>query len=143
MSRAEPGPRRGVRILLALLAFSAALPGAWATLGPRSFYLSFPGAGNWIALSGPFSEHLARDVGAFYLAFALMFAWAVLRPHPALVGPLCAGWAAFSVLHLAWHAGHLESFTVGNAIAQTVGLLAVLAMAGAVPLLLRSSPDGP
>ena len=143
MSRTDPRPRRSVRVRLALLACSAAGPGLWATLAPRSFYTTFPGAGHWISLSGPYSEHLARDVGAFYVAFALMFAWAVLRPHPALVGPLCVGWATFSVLHVTWHTGHLESFATGNAIVQTVWLLAVLAMAAAVSLLLRSPPGGP
>ena len=80
MSGPLPGSTRIIRVLLALLACSAALPGAWAALAPRSFYTTFPGAGHWIALSGPFSEHVARDVGAFYLWFALMFAWAARPP---------------------------------------------------------------
>jgi hypothetical protein len=140
MSARSPAPSRAVRLLLALLACSAVVPGTWASVAPRSFYTTFPGAGHWIDSSGPFSEHLARDVGAFYLAFALMFVWAAYRPDPILVVPLCVGWATFSALHVVWHSGHLESFATGDAIAQTIGLLAVLALAAATVILERRRP---
>ena len=128
-----------MRALLAALAASAAYPGAWAVLAPRSFYDTFPGAGHhWTAGLPAYNEHLVTDVGAFYLGFALMFAWAAWRPSRELVVPLCTAFAVFSALHLAWHSAHLDGFATVDAVAQTASLAAVLvASAGAVALSRR------
>lgn len=121
-----------VRALLAWLALSCAVPGAWAVVAPHAFFASFPGAGHWVARLPAENPHLTTDVGGFYLAFAALFAWAAVRPDRALVVPLCAAWAAFSVLHLAWHAAHLQAFDALNAGAQLVSLAVVLAAPAAV-----------
>jgi len=132
-----------MRLLLAALALSAAVPGVWASAAPRSFYADFPGLGrHWVAELPAYSEHLVRDVGAFYVAFAVLFAWAALRPSRALVVPLTAGWAVFSVLHLAFHAANTEGFATVDAVAQTASLVAVLAAAVAALLLTRRAPSG-
>jgi hypothetical protein len=133
------GPLRAV---LAALALAAAFPGAWATFAPRSFYGDFPGAGrHWVDRLPAYSEHLVTDVGAFFLAFALMFAWAAARPAPALVVPLCVAWSLFSALHLFWHATNLDGFPTSDAIAQTAGLAAYLALpVAAIVLSSRSRP---
>lgn len=127
------------RLLLAALAFSAAVPGAWATLAPRGFFAGFPGpgAGAWVAELPPFNAHLTSDVGAFYLAFAALFAWAAARPHPALVVPLAASWVLFSAVHLLFHVTHLDGFAAGDAIAQTTSLVVVLAAGVALIRLVR------
>jgi len=124
---------RPVRLLCAALAVSAAVPGVWAVLAPRGFFASFPGptGRGWVAELPPFNAHLTSDVGAFYVAFAGLFAWAAARPHPALIVPLAAGWSGFSALHLLFHVTRLDGFAVGDAVGQTLTLLAVLA-AGAV-----------
>jgi hypothetical protein len=131
--------RAGLRAVLAALALSAAVPGVWATAAPRSFYGDFPGAGrHWVDRLPAYSEHLVTDAGAFYLAFALLLAWAALRPARALVVPVCTAWALFSAIHLAWHAAHLDGFPTGDAIAQTASLAAVLVGAlGAIALARR------
>jgi hypothetical protein len=116
-----------LRWLLAALAASAAVPGVWALMAPRSFYLDFPGAGHWVARLPAYNEHLVTDAGAFYLAFALLFAWAAVRPARALVTPVAAAWSLFSAVHLAWHSAHLEAFGTADAVAQTASLAAVLA----------------
>jgi hypothetical protein len=123
--------RTALRLLLGALAVSAALPGAWATLTPSGFFGGFPGpgAGDWVAALPPFNEHLVRDVGAFYLAFAVLFGWAAWRPDPALVTPLAVGWSVFSVLHLGYHLTALGPLSASDAAAQTVSLAAVLAAA--------------
>jgi hypothetical protein len=126
-----------VRALLAFLALGAAVPGVWAVLAPRGFYDDFPGTGHWVARLPAYSAHLTTDVGAFYLAFALLFAWAAARPERALVVPLCAAWALFSVLHLGWHAAHLDAFGTGDAVAEVASLAIVLAAPAAVIALLR------
>ena len=128
-----------MRALLAALAVSAAYPGAWATFAPRSFFAGFPGAGrHWTAGLPAFSEHLVTDVGAFYLAFALLLAWAAWRPSRELIVPVCSAFALFSAIHLAWHCAHLDGFGTFDALAQTASLAAVLvASAGAAVVASR------
>ena len=126
-----------LRALLAGLGLGAAVPGAWALLAPRSFFDDFPGTGHWVARLPEYNPHLVTDVGAFFLAFALLFAWAALRPARALVVPLCTAWALFSALHLAWHSAHLEPFGTADAVGQTVSLAASLAGALAALYLAR------
>ena len=128
-----------MRALLAALAVSAAFPGAWATFAPRSFYDEFPGAGrHWTAALPGYSEHLVTDVGAFYLGFALLLAWAALRPARELVVPVCSAFALFSALHLVWHVAHLDGLETVDKVLQTASLAAVLAASvGAVALARR------
>ena len=129
-----------MRALLAALAVSAAYPGVWATFAPRSFFADFPGAGrHWTAGLPAYSEHLVTDVGAFYLAFALLLGWAAWRPSRELVVPVCSAFALFSAIHLAWHSAHLDGFATFDAVAQTASLAAVLvASAGAAVVAARA-----
>jgi hypothetical protein len=133
-----------MRALLAALAVSAAYPGAWATFAPRSFFDTFPGAGrHWTSALPAYSEHLVTDVGAFYLAFALLLAWAARRPSRELVVPVCSAFALFSAIHLAWHSAHLGALETVDAVAQTASLAAVLAASlGAVVLARRPRARG-
>ena len=129
-----------MRALLAALAVSAAYPGAWATLAPRSFFDTFPGADrHWTAALPAYSEHLVTDVGAFYLGFALLLAWAAWRPARELVVPVCSAFALFSAIHLAWHSAHLDALGTVDAVLQTASLTAVfVASLGAAVLAARS-----
>jgi len=128
-----------MRALLAALAVAAAYPGAWAAFAPRSFYDTFPGAGrHWTAALPAYSEHLVTDVGAFYLGFALLLAWAAWRPSRELIVPVCSAFALFSAIHLAWHSAHLDGLETADAVLQTASLAAVLvASVGAVVLARR------
>jgi hypothetical protein len=128
-----------MRALLAALAVSAAYPGLWAAVAPSSFFEEFPGAGHhWTAELPPYSEHLVTDVGAFYLGFALLLAWAAVRPSRELIVPVCTAFALFSAIHLAWHSAHLDGFDTFDAVAQTASLAAVLiASAGAAVIAAR------
>ena len=110
------------RLALAALAVSAASVGLPAALAPDVFYDDYPFVASWVDLLPPYNEHLTRDVGGLYLAFAALFAWAVLRPDRALVLPLCAAWAGAQALHLLFHVTHLDGFGTADAIAQTAAL---------------------
>ena len=125
-----------MRSALAGVALTALLPGLQATLAPQGFYTRFPLGRGWVELLPPYNEHLTRDVGAFYLAFTLLFAWAAVTLARALIVPLCVAWAVFSVLHGWFHVTHLDGFSTGDAIAQTAGLVAVIAL----PLLALATP---
>ena len=117
-----------LRVTLACLALSAAVPGLQATISPTAFYDGFPFGRAWVQLLPPYNEHLIRDVGGFYLAFAILFAWAALRPSRELVVPLAAAWSVAALLHAVYHALHLDGFGAADAVAQTAGLVAVLAL---------------
>jgi hypothetical protein len=116
-----------LRIALAAVALSNAITGAQAVAAPRGFYDGFPLGREWVAALPAYNEHLTTDVGAFFLAFAVLFTWAAVRPRRALVVPLSVAWGVFGVIHLAFPVRHLDGFGAADAIAQTTGLAAVLA----------------
>jgi len=121
---------RARQVGLAGLAASGLLVGAWALIGPRSFYNSFPGLGHhWTKVTGPYNEHFVTDVGAAYLALTalavLALAWADLRSCR-LAG---AAWAVFSAPHFLFHARHLAGLTSFDKVAELTTLGATLLVA--------------
>ena len=70
---------------------------------PRSFYDDFPGAGRtWVAVDGPYNEHLVRDVGGLNLALAFVAVLAARhRQHPASPASPVAPRCIYGVPHLA------------------------------------------
>lgn len=115
------------RIVLGILAATAAFVGTWAAALPHSFYTSFPGLGlHWVSDDGPYNEHLVRDVGGLYAGFAVA-AIAAMIGRTAVAGRVVGiGWVAFGILHLSYHLGHPEGNTanqVGTAISLTIDLL--------------------
>lgn len=120
-----------LRVTLACLAFSVAVPGLLATVSPTAFYEDFPFGRAWVQMLPPFNEHLIRDVGNYKLAFALLFAWAAWRPARALVVPLASAWSVAAVLHAGYHTRNLDGFGAGDAVA----LMTVLVTSLALPVL--------
>jgi hypothetical protein len=119
------------RVALTVLLISALYVGGWAVVDPTSFYASFPGLGHrWVAVDGPFNEHLVRDVGGLYLALAAITAVALVRGDRASVSLCGLAWTPFSVLHLAYHAGHLGKYGTADAVgnAASLGLTLLLAL---------------
>ncbi|GAA3345991.1 hypothetical protein GCM10020358_55260 [Amorphoplanes nipponensis] len=104
------------RTLLLLQAATALYVGVWAAAAPDSWWRSFPGAGHhWLPALGAYNEHLARDVGALYLALALVTLGAAARPaDDFLVRLTAAAWLVFSVPHLAYHLGHLGHYPLAD-----------------------------
>jgi hypothetical protein len=129
----------GLRIALGLLALSAASVGVPAAFLPRRFYDDFPFLASWVDRLPPYNAHLVTDVGAFYLAFAVLFGWAAVRPSRQLVIPLCVAWAVAAALHLRFHVAHLDGFGTADAIGQTASLALVLLLPFAALALLRQS----
>lgn len=125
-------PERSVRLILAVLAATSAVVGFWAGLAPRSFYDDFPGGGRqWVAVDGPFNEHLVRDVGTLNLALALVAAAAAMTLVPALVRVSAAALLVNAVPHLGYHLQHLELYSVADQVANLVSL----GLAVALPLV--------
>lgn len=132
----EPGRERERRVLLALLAVGFLVVGTWALLFPASFHADFPLGRAWVALDGPYNEHLVRDVGALQVALGAVAALALRRPW--LTGVVALATLVFAVPHLAYHATHLHPFGVGDAVAQ----VAALAVQVLVPVRLLTMGRG-
>ncbi len=97
------------RLVLLVLAASAAYVGVWALLAPASFYRAFPGGGQaWARTDGLYNEHLVRDVGALHLALLAVTCAALLRPETDRARVAGVAWLLFGVPHLAYHAEHLS-----------------------------------
>jgi tRNA U34 5-methylaminomethyl-2-thiouridine-forming methyltransferase MnmC len=122
------------QVALVVIAGGAALVGVWAQGFPRSFYDDFPGAGRvWVAVDGPFNEHLVRDVGGLNLGLAFVAVLALVTGS--VVAARAAGGAAllYGVPHLAYHALHLDGFDTADAVGMLVSLsLTVLAAVAAL-----------
>ena len=126
------------RVLLAIVGAGNALVGLWAAVAPQSFYDSFPGAGrSWVAVDGPFNEHLVRDVGTLNLALAVVVLAALIRPGRRLVQVASVAELVYSVPHFLYHAGHLDPFGSGDKVALLVSLSVVIIVP--ILLLVRSS----
>jgi hypothetical protein len=99
--------------------------GVWATVAPRSFYDRFPGLGRvWVAIDGPYNEHLVRDVGALGLALAVVLlaaAWTLSRPLLLAAG---AGMTVAAVPHTLYHLRHAGVYTSNaDAVVSLTGLV--------------------
>jgi hypothetical protein len=120
-----------LRVLLGILTVSGTVVGAWAAFTPRSFYDDFPGLGQiWVAVDGPYNEHLVRDVGSLNLALAVVTLCALLTLARSTIIASTLGWLAYGVPHLVYHARHLGPFDATQAVAvlASVGSTSVLAL---------------
>jgi hypothetical protein len=114
-------------VLIAVLMLPAGLQAAFA---PASFFDDFPLGRGWISAGGAnYDEHLVRDVGALFLALVIVTLWSAWR-REAMTGVAIA-WLVQGVLHLAYHAGHLD----GLDDADRIGLIVSLALVPALALV--------
>jgi hypothetical protein len=121
---------RVLRIALGLLALIGLEVGVWAAFAPQSFYDDFPGAGRiWVAVDGPYNEHLVRDVGALNLALAVVAIVALVTLSRAAVLAAGGAWLAYGLPHLVYHLRHLEPLEGADqvAVAGTLALNLVVA----------------
>ncbi|MDQ3390557.1 MAG: hypothetical protein M3508_04345 [Actinomycetota bacterium] len=122
------------RLALVVIAFGSLVVGAWAQVFPRSFYDDFPGLGRvWIAVDGPYNEHLVRDVGGLNLGLALVAVVALITANLLLARVAGAAALLYGLPHLVYHAAHADLFDATDAVANLVGL-AVAALAALLAL---------
>ena len=124
---------------LAILAFTGAVAGGWALAAPRSFYDDFPGGGrHWVAVDGPYNEHLVRDFGSLSLAIALVVAVAAVVATPMLMRLAAGSVLVNGVPHLAYHAANLEPYGTSDKVGNIVSLSLVVVVALFVLLSTRA-----
>jgi nucleoside-diphosphate-sugar epimerase len=128
---ADRGLRPVTRVLLWILGLSGLAVGVQALFAPRYFYDEFPLGRGWVAMDGPFNQHLIRDVGAFELALAVITFAALVIRSPLAAKLAALAWLVFSIPHGVYHAAHLQHVGAGDAIGILVGTAgpAVLALA--------------
>ena len=131
------------RVSLWYLAANAAITGLPAAFAPRAFYDDFPFGAAWVSMLPPYNQHLVSDVGGFYLAFALLFAWAAVTLQQSLVLPLCVCWALAALIHFGYHVAHLDGWDLGDAVAQTVALGLALVLPVVAAMAVRRLPASP
>lgn len=118
--------RDGARAGLVLICLDCLFIGALAAFAPRAFYDDFPFVAQWVALLPPYNEHLVTDVGGLYLGFAVVAGWAAWRPERQLVLATATGFLVAVVLHLVFHASHLDGFSTADATGEVAALASLL-----------------
>jgi hypothetical protein len=117
------------RVILWVTAALGGFVGVWAAGFPPSFYDSFPGLGFvWIAVDGPFNEHLIRDVGSLYLALAAASIAATFSRTADAGRVVGVAWAVFGIPHFVYHAAHFASMAPIDVIGNVVSLGASLVL---------------
>lgn len=133
-----------LRVLLAVLSVSATTVGAWAAFAPRAFYDNFPGLGQtWVAVDGPYNEHLVRDVGALNLALAVVTVSALVTLARSTIVASALAWLAYGLPHFVYHARHLGPFDATQAVAVLASVGSTSALALVVLWLERSRAVSP
>src|SRR5262245_66408643 len=127
------GARVVVRAGLAALVVTALVVGLWAAFAPRSFYDDFPGGGHvWVAVDGPYNEHLVRDVGELNLALGAVTLVALVTMARAAAVAAALGWLVYQIPHLLYHVRHTDVFTDST---DKVTSITSLALGVALPLI--------
>ena len=113
-------------------------------LAPASFYTGFPGAArHWVAVDGPFNEHMVRDIGALNCALCVLSMVALLHPEWALVRATGLTWLIYAVPHLAYHADHLRLYNRTDQVLNLVSLAGVVVLAATLVLPKRKGDSAP
>jgi len=122
------------RSALALLGAGGAATGVWAYVAPRHWYHDFPGFGmSWLPQLGPYNEHLAKDVGAMFLAMAAVTAVTfVLVANQALVRVTALMWLVFNTLHCVYHLSMLQMYNTRDATLNAILLPLLVLVAAAL-----------
>jgi nucleoside-diphosphate-sugar epimerase len=136
--RVEPALPTRVRLMLWILVFSAFGVGMQAEFFPRSFYDNFPFGRGWVAMDGPYNEHLIRDVGALNLALLVLTIGAIAVGTRAITRITAGAWFVYSAPHLVYHLRHLTMSMSGVDKVGIVVSLSVPVVAAVVMLFDRA-----
>ena len=111
------------------LALQSVVLGVWALAAPRSFYDRFPGGGRaWVAVDGPYNEHLVRDVGALNLALLVLFIAAAWTQGRDLVRVAAIAAIVWGLPHFVYHAVNTDGLSTSDVVASLGGLLLFVAL---------------
>jgi hypothetical protein len=84
----------------------------------------------------PYNEHLTRDIGALYLATAVLLGAAAWSLRRTFVGSALIAWLAFAAPHAIWHVFNVDPYSTGDAVANLVTLASTVFLPAALLILL-------
>jgi len=122
-----------VRLLLWLMAISSFAVGFQALFTPRSFYDDFPMGRGWVAMDGPYNEHLVRDVGSLNLAIMVLVFAALVVSTRVLARTAAIVYLINAVPHFGYHMRHITMD--GMPTADRVGVAVSLGLGIVLPVL--------
>ena len=126
--------RKALRAGLVVVSIPAAQLATWATAAPRSVYHDFPGGGRArVSPSGPYNEHLVRDVGAFNIGLLVVAILAAVTLERRLVQASLLASIAAGTPHLIFHLTDTESLSTRDTSATLTRLFLIVAVP--LPLL--------
>jgi hypothetical protein len=128
----EPALPGRVRLLMWLLALGNLGVGLQAAFTPRSFYDDFPLGRGWVAMDGPYNQHLVRDVGSLNLALVVLVFAALVVGTRVLARTAMIAWLVNAVPHFVYHLRHLTMNMPG---ADKIGIVATLGFAALAPIV--------
>ncbi len=131
------------RVLLIVAGLVEAVVGIWPLLSPTGFYQDFPGfRTGWVAMDGPFNEHLLRDFGGLNLGLAAMLIGAAVIGTTAVARLAAVSALLFGVPHFFYHLGHVAHFEAVDQVLinGTTGLGVLLPLAVLLLPARRVSP---
>jgi len=127
--------QRWIRVALGYLALISLEIGVWAQFFPRSFFDHYPGLGRaWVAVDGPYNEHLVRDVGGLNLGLAAVLIVALVTLSRTTILAACLASLLYGVPHLLYHIAHADLLD-GSDVIASIGGLALFAAVPAVVIL--------
>ncbi len=95
------------RISLAYFALQGLAFGFYAVLAPEHYFEHFPGGGHaWVALDGPYNEHLMRDYGALNLALGAVALCALIFASRELLITSAIAEIVYAIPHITYHVAH-------------------------------------
>jgi nucleoside-diphosphate-sugar epimerase len=136
----EPALRGWTRLMLWILAFSAFGVGMQAAFFPRSFYDDFPLGRGWVAMDGPYNQHLVRDVGSLNLALVVLVFAALFVGTRTMARTAMLVWLVNAVPHFLYHLGHLSMDMSGGDKFALVATLGFTVLAPIIVLIWTNPP---
>jgi uncharacterized membrane protein len=100
---------------------------------PRSFYDDFPFGRGWVAMDGPYNEHLVRDVGSLNLAIAVLVFAALIVSTRVLARTTAIVYLVNAVPHFTYHMRHIGMR--GMETSDRIGIAVSLGFAIVMPIL--------
>ncbi|OXM46812.1 hypothetical protein [Amycolatopsis alba] len=126
------------RVLLVVFGLVELPVGLWPLLSPDGFYRDFPGfRTGWVAMDGPFNEHLLRDFGGLNLALAAILIGAAVIGTTAVARLAALATFLFGLPHFLYHLGHVSHFEP----VDQVLIVAMTALGAVLPLVLVLIPS--
>src|SRR4029453_16476603 len=90
-------------------------PSRAAAAAPRRAYDDSAGGGRrWVAVDGPYNEHLVRDFGSLNLALAAVTIVAAVTLARAVVIAAALAWLLYGIPHLVYPPRHIDVYDSGD-----------------------------